>query len=297
MAEKRIEGNTSELIKKVRRIELKTRGLSKQIFSGEYQSSFKGRGMAFSEVREYSAGDEIRTIDWNVTARFNEPYVKVFEEEREISAILMVDVSASDNFGTTKILKRELIAEIAAVISFSALQNNDKIGVILFSDKVEKFIPPKKGKSHVLRIVRELLEFQPENTGTDINVAFEYLNKVQKKRSICFLLSDFIAPINYAQSAKVTGKRHDLIALQVYDEKEIDLPRAGLMNVRDPETGEQRWINTFSKRQQRHYKQQFLDREMAVSKLLKSAKVDYAKVATADDYVKVLLQLFKQRSR
>ncbi len=297
MAEKRIEGNTSELIKKVRRIELKTRGLSKQIFSGEYQSSFKGRGMAFSEVREYSAGDEIRTIDWNVTARFNEPYVKVFEEEREISAILMVDVSASDNFGTTKILKRELIAEIAAVISFSALQNNDKIGVILFSDKVEKFIPPKKGKSHVLRIVRELLEFQPENTGTDINVAFEYLNKVQKKRSICFLLSDFIAPINYTQSVKVTGKRHDLIALQIFDEKEIDLPRAGLMNVRDPETGEQRWINTSSKRQQKHYKQQFLDREFAVSKLLKSAKVDYAKASTSDDYVKVLLQLFKQRSR
>ena len=297
MSEKRIEGNTSELIKKVRRIELKTRGLSKQIFSGEYQSSFKGRGMAFSEVREYAIGDEIRTIDWNVTARFNEPYVKVFEEEREISAILMVDVSASDNFGTTKILKRELIAEIAAVVSFSALQNNDKIGVILFSDKVEKFIPPKKGKSHVLRIVRELLEFQPESKGTDLNVAFEYLNKVQKKRSICFVLSDFIAPINYNKSVKVSGKRHDLIALHVYDEKEIELPKAGLMNVMDPETNEQRWINTSSKRQRNHYQQKFEERETSINKLLNSAKVDYAKVSTSDDYVRVLLQLFRQRSR
>lgn len=297
MSEKRIEGNTSELIKKVRRIELKTRGLSKQIFSGEYQSSFKGRGMAFSEVREYAIGDEIRTIDWNVTARFNEPYVKVFEEEREISAILMVDVSASDNFGTTKILKRELIAEIAAVVSFSALQNNDKIGVILFSDKVEKFIPPKKGKSHVLRIVRELLEFQPESKGTDLNVAFEYLNKVQKKRAICFVLSDFIAPVNYTKSVKVSGKRHDLIALHVYDEKEIELPKAGLMNVVDPETGEQRWINTSSKRQRKHYQQQFVERETNINKLLNSAKVDYAKVSTNDDYVRVLLQLFRQRSR
>lgn len=297
MSEKRIEGNTSELIKKVRRIELKTRGLSKQIFSGEYQSSFKGRGMAFSEVREYAIGDEIRTIDWNVTARFNEPYVKVFEEEREISAILMVDVSASDNFGTTKILKRELIAEIAAVVSFSALQNNDKIGVILFSDKVEKFIPPKKGKSHVLRIVRELLEFQPESKGTDLNVAFEYLNKVQKKRAICFVLSDFIAPVNYTKSVKVSGKRHDLIALHVYDEKEIELPKAGLMNVVDPETGEQRWINTSSKRQRKHYQQQFVERETSINKLLNSAKVDYAKVSTNDDYVRVLLQLFRQRSR
>lgn len=297
MAEQRIESNTTELLKKVRRIELKTRGLSKQIFSGEYHSSFKGRGMAFSEVREYAVGDEIRTIDWNVTARFNEPFVKVFEEEREISAILLVDVSASDNFGTKKILKRELITEIAAIVSFSALQNNDKIGVVLFSDKVEKFIPPKKGKSHVLRIVRELLEFQPDSKGTDVNVALEYLNKVQKKRSICFLLSDFIAPINFEKALKVAGKRHDLIALQVYDDKETELPKVGLLNVTDPETGDQRWVNTNSKKQRLHYSNAFTERQKAVEKLLKSAKVDYAQVATDQDYVKTLLQLFKQRSR
>lgn len=292
---KRIESSTSDILKKVRRIELKTKGLSNQIFSGEYQSSFKGRGMAFSEVREYAIGDEIRTIDWNVTARFNEPYVKVFEEERELSVILLVDVSASDNFGTKDRLKRELIAELSAIMSFSAIQNNDKIGVILFSDKVEKFIPPKKGKSHALRIIKELLEFEPESKGTDIKVPLEYLNQVTKKRTICFLISDFIADKNYEKALKIANKRHDLVALRVFDEKEKELPKVGLVHFRNPETGEAQWVNTWSRKTRDNYKKAFIEQELDLQELMKRSGVDFESIPTDGDYVKPLMNLFKRR--
>lgn len=292
---KRLESSTSDILKKVRRIELKTKGLSNQIFSGEYQSSFKGRGMAFSEVREYAIGDEIRTIDWNVTARFNEPYVKVFEEERELSVIILVDVSASDNFGTKDRLKRELIAELSAIMSFSAIQNNDKIGVILFSDKVEKFIPPKKGKSHALRIIKELLEFEPESKGTDIKVPLEYLNQVTKKRTICFLISDFIADKNYEKALKIANKRHDLVALRVFDEKEKELPKVGLVHFKNPETGEAQWVNTWSRKTRDNYKKAFVEQELELQELMKRSGVDYESIPTDGDYVKPLMNLFKRR--
>lgn len=292
---KRLESSTSDILKKVRRIELKTKGLSNQIFSGEYQSSFKGRGMAFSEVREYAIGDEIRTIDWNVTARFNEPYVKVFEEERELSVIILVDVSASDNFGTKDRLKRELIAELSAIMSFSAIQNNDKIGVILFSDKVEKFIPPKKGKSHALRIIKELLEFEPESKGTDIKVPLEYLNQVTKKRTICFLISDFIADKNYEKALKIANKRHDLVALRVFDEKEKELPKVGLVHFKNPESGEAQWVNTWSRKTRDNYKKAFVEQELDLQELMKRSGVDYESIPTDGDYVKPLMNLFKRR--
>ena len=292
---KRLESSTSDILKKVRRIELKTKGLSNQIFSGEYQSSFKGRGMAFSEVREYAIGDEIRTIDWNVTARFNEPYVKVFEEERELSVIILVDVSASDNFGTKDRLKRELIAELSAIMSFSAIQNNDKIGVILFSDKVEKFIPPKKGKSHALRIIKELLEFEPESKGTDIKIPLEYLNQVTKKRTICFLISDFIADKNYEKALKIANKRHDLVALRVFDEKEKELPKVGLVHFKNPETGEGQWVNTWSRKTRDNYKKAFVEQELELQELMKRSGVDYESIPTDGDYVKPLMNLFKRR--
>ncbi len=292
---KRLKSSTSDILKKVRRIELKTKGLSNQIFSGEYQSSFKGRGMAFSEAREYAIGDEIRTIDWNVTARFNEPYVKVFEEERELSVIILVDVSASDNFGTKDRLKRELIAELSAIMSFSAIQNNDKIGVILFSDKVEKFIPPKKGKSHALRIIKELLEFEPESKGTDIKVPLEYLNQVTKKRTICFLISDFIADKNYEKALKIANKRHDLVALRVFDEKEKELPKVGLVHFKNPETGEAQWVNTWSRKTRDNYKKTFIEQELELQELMKRSGVDYESIPTDGDYVKPLMNLFKRR--
>src|SRR5688572_20062706 len=235
---------TSELLKKVRKIEIKTKGLSSQIFSGEYHSAFKGRGMAFSEVREYIPGDDIRSIDWNVTARFNTPFVKVFEEERELSVVLVVDVSASGIFGTSKQFKQELITELCAVIAFSASQNNDKIGVIFFSDKIEKFIPPKKGKSHILRIIRELIEFKPANKKTDLQVALKYLTNVIKKKSIVFLITDFFADNNYKDAIKIANKKHDLVALRIIDKTELELPDVGMVKLKDNETGSIRWIDT-----------------------------------------------------
>jgi len=286
--------NTTELIKKVRRIELKTRGLSNQIFSGEYHSAFKGRGMAFSEVREYAPGDEIRDIDWNVTARFGSPFVKVFEEERELTVILLVDISASDSFGTREKLKKELITEICAVLSFSAIQNNDKIGVIFFTDKIEKFIPPKKGKSHILRIIRELIEFEPESKKTDLSQALRYVNKVIKKKSICFLLSDFISP-KYDDALKLTAKKHDLIALNIYDIRERELPNIGLVQFKDLESGQFKWINTSRKKTREAY-QTIKEAQVAeVHALFKRSGVDFADLATDEDYIKPLMKLFKKR--
>jgi uncharacterized protein (DUF58 family) len=286
---------TSDLIKKVRRIELKTRGLSNQIFSGEYHSAFKGRGMAFSEVREYSPGDEIRTIDWNVTARFNSPYVKVFEEERELTAILLIDVSASYNFGSKERLKRSLITEIAAVLAFSAIQNNDKVGVILFSDKIELFIPPKKGKSHILRVIRELINFRPASQGTNISEALKFLNMVVKKRAIAFLISDFITADKYQDNLKIANRKHDLVAFHIYDDREAEMPDIGLVKFLDAESDEYRWINTSSKKVRGLYSRNALKRFSGVQTTLRKSGVDFASIATHENYVKPLMNLFKRR--
>jgi uncharacterized protein (DUF58 family) len=287
--------DTAELLKKVRRIELKTRGLSNQIFSGEYHSAFKGRGMAFSEVREYAVGDEVRTIDWNVTARFGHPYVKIFEEERELTVILVVDVSASDSFGTTQQIKKSLITEICAVLAFSAITNNDKIGVIFFSNKVEKFISPKKGKSHILRIIRELIEFKPEEQGTNISEALRYLNNVVKKRCIAFLISDFMDQ-DYEDSLKLANKKHDMVALRIYDERETEMPNVGMAQFTDPETGEVRWVNTSSRKIRKGYREAALNREMRADNALRRAGIDMAAIATNESYIKPLRNLFSKRS-
>lgn len=287
--------DTAELLKKVRRIELKTKGLSNQIFSGEYHSAFKGRGMAFSEVREYSVGDEVRTIDWNVTARFGNPYVKVFEEERELTVILVVDISASDRFGTHTQLKKALIAEICAVLSFSAITNNDKIGVIFFSADVEKFIPPKKGKQHILRIIRELLEFEPEQQGTNIVEALRYLNNVVKKRSIAFLISDFIAE-GYEDALKLANRKHDLVALQIYDQREKEMPSIGLVQFVNPETGEVRWVNTHAKSVREAYASKAKARHEHVLQSCKRAGVDVAQIATHESYITPLRNLLSRRT-
>ena len=286
---------TSELLKKVRKIEIKTRGLSSQVFSGEYHSAFKGRGMAFSEVREYTPGDDVRTIDWNVTARFNTPFVKVFEEERELSVVLMVDVSASGAFGTKTQAKQDLITELCAVVAFSASQNNDKIGVIFFTDKIEKFIPPKKGKSHVLRIIRELIEFKPENKKTDLQVALRYMTNVIKKRSIVFLLSDFYTETNYKDALKIAGKKHDLVALRILDKAEVELPDVGMVKLKDNESGQIAWVNTSNK----NFRKQFAVNQMKFEEELKSifsrAGIDSTKIMTHENYVKPLMNLFKKR--
>jgi uncharacterized protein (DUF58 family) len=243
---------TTELLKKVRKIEIKTRGLSNQIFSGEYHSAFKGRGMAFSEVREYMPGDDIRNIDWNVTARFNHPFVKIFEEERELTVMLLVDISASGDYGTRRQFKRELITELCAVLSFSAIQNNDKIGVIFFSDKIEKFIPPKKGKSHILRIIRELIDFKPSSSGTDIGGALRYFTNMIKKRSISFLISDF-QTAGYDDALKIAARKHDLVAIRIYDHRESELPDIGLIRMQDAETGSLLWVDSSSKTTREQY--------------------------------------------
>ncbi len=286
--------NTSDLIKKVRRIELKTKGLSNQIFSGEYHSAFKGRGMAFSEVREYAIGDEIRDIDWNVTARFGDPFVKVFEEERELTVLLVVDVSGSDSFGTKEKLKKELITEICAVLSFSAIKNNDKVGLIFFTDKVEKFIPPKKGKSHILRIIRELIEFNPENKKTNIAEALRYANKVVKKKSICFLLSDFVSP-DFEDALRFTNKKHDLIAVNIYDQAERELPDVGLVPFQDLESGEFRWINSSNKRARKLFDELAAEQVNNLHRLFKKTGVDFVDIATDEDYIIPLMKLFKKR--
>ncbi|MFH1052502.1 MAG: DUF58 domain-containing protein [bacterium] len=285
---------TTELIKKVRKIEIRTRGLSKQLFSGEYHSAFKGKGMAFSEVREYQFGDEIRTIDWNVTARFNHPYVKVFEEERELTVMLLVDMSGSESFGTKAQFKNELITELCAVLAFSAIQNNDKIGVIFFTDKIEKFIPPKKGRTHILRIIRELIKFKPENTGTDIGEALRYFTNVVKKRSIAFILSDFINK-NFEEPLKIAGSKHDTIAVQIYDERESELPNIGLMKVLDSETGNQIWADSSNSTVRNNYKLWWSNKQEELRTMLIRNKVDLIKLRTDESYVQPLMTFFKKR--
>jgi uncharacterized protein (DUF58 family) len=285
---------SSELIKKVRKIEIKSRGLSTQIFSGEYHSKFKGRGMAFSEVREYQAGDDIRTIDWNVTARFSHPFVKVFEEEREMTVMLLVDVSASENFGTRKQLKQDLLTELCAVLAFSAMQNNDKIGVIFFSDKVEKFVPPQKGRTHVLRIIRELIEFKPQHKGTDIAHALRYFNNMIKKRCTAFLISDFVDD-NFNDALKIACRKHDLVAIRLFDEREKELPNVGLLKIQDSETGKSIWVDSGSAEFRKFYKSEALRREENILTTFRKNGVDHTSIATNENYVKPLIDLFKRR--
>ncbi len=284
----------SEIFKKVRKIEIKTRGLSNQIFSGEYHSIFKGRGMAFSEVREYQYGDDIRNIDWNVTARMNHPYVKIFEEERELTVMLLIDVSGSNEFGSRVQLKEDMITEIAAVLSFSAIQNNDKVGVIFFSDKIEKFIPPKKGSSHILRIIRELVDFKTENQGTDIAEALRFMTNAIKKRCIAFVLSDFLDD-SYEDALKIASRKHDLIAVRIFDQREEEIPDMGLVRLRDAETGGQVWVDTSDKGFRREFAKQAAIRNRKMDELFIRSGVDMASVRTDRDYVKPLMTLFKKR--
>lgn len=286
--------HTKELLQKVRRIELKTRGLSQHIFSGEYHSAFKGRGMTFSEVREYMPGDEVRTVDWNVTARFGHPFVKVFEEERELTAILLADVSASGDFGTSGMLKRELVTEVCATLAFSAIRNNDKVGLILFSDRVEKFIPAKKGRTHILRIVRELLETRPQGRGTDIQAVLRFLNNVVKKRCIVFLISDMMDQ-GYEDALTIANRRHDLVVLRSTDPRESEMPSIGLVPFTDPETGLVRWVDTGSKAVRRAYRAAALAHRDRTQDLLRRAGVDHATISTHEGYVRPLMRLFKQR--
>ncbi len=288
--------DSNELIKKVRKIEIKTRGLSQNIFAGEYHSAFKGRGMMFSEVRAYQYGDDIRDIDWNVTARQNHPYVKVYEEERELTVMLLVDVSASRNFGAEGMEKRDMIAEIAATIAFSAIQNNDKIGAIFFSNKVEKFIAPKKGRKHILFLIRELLDFTPQNNGTDIAAAVRYFSDALKRRCTMFLISDFIDESDYRTPLNVAMSRHDVMAIQVYDKRDSEMPDVGLMMVLDLETGATRWIDTGSSATRKAYNKWWYDRQQKMVTTLRSSRVDYTSVATDEDYVRALMGLFKNRS-
>ena len=287
--------DANELLKKIRKIEIKTRGLSSNIFAGEYHSAFKGRGMTFSEVREYQYGDDIRDIDWNVTARMGHPYVKVYEEEREMTVMLLVDVSRSRLFGAVGEEKREMIAEIAATIAFSAISNNDKIGMLFFSDKIEKFIPPKKGKKHILFLIRELLDFTPENPGTDIGVALRYFTDAQKKRSTTFLISDFIDSHDFSRPLSIAARKHDLIAVQVYDRRDASLPNVGMMRVADLETGADRWIDTSNKKVRRAYDRWWYDRQQAMTEAMQRSRVDIASVSTDEDYVKSLMALFRMR--
>lgn len=287
---------TSELLQRVRKIEIKTRGLSSNIFAGEYHSAFKGRGMMFSEVREYQYGDDIRNIDWNVTARQRRPYVKVFEEERELTVMLMIDVSASRNFGTVSKLKKNQITEIAAVIAFSAIQNNDKIGVIFFSDKIEKFIPPKKGRPHILHIIRELIDFSPEDNRTNIEQALEYVTTSLKKRCTCFLLSDFIDEHDFAHALSIANRKHDVVALRVYDRRENILPPVGMMFLKDAETGEQMWVDTSDKRLREAFEKDAAVREKELDAVFKKAGVDVAHIRSDEDYVRALITLFKKRA-
>ncbi|MFN8166984.1 MAG: DUF58 domain-containing protein [Bacteroidia bacterium] len=287
---------TTELLKKVRKIEIKTRGLSSHIFSGEYHSAFKGRGMAFSEVREYTPGDDIRAIDWNVTARFGHPFIKVFEEERELTVILLVDVSASESFGTKSQFKKDLITELCAVLSFSAIQNNDKIGVIFFSDIIEKFIPPKKGKSHILRIIRELIEFKPSHTGTNLNEALRYMTNMIKKRSICFVISDF-RDTQFEDAIRLAGKRHDVVALRIYDERENELPDVGLLEIRNSETGKTILVDTSDIHVRSVYKKNMERNEKMLNDIFAKSGIDSTKISTNQNYVQPLMLLFKQRGK
>ena len=287
---------TSEIIKKVRKIEIKARGLSSNIFAGQYHSAFKGRGMAFSEVREYQFGDDVRDIDWNVTARFHRPYVKVFEEERELTVMLLIDVSGSLDFGTQKQMKRDMVTEIAATIAFSAIQNNDNIGVVFFSDKIEKYIPPKKGRKHILYIIREMLDFHPESKKTDVKQAVEFLSSVQKRRTTSFILSDFYVRNDFMQSLQIANRKHDVVAIQVYDQRAKELPDVGLMKVVDAETGFEQYVDTSSKRLRDSYRKYWMDRQSQLQETFNKSNVDNVSIATNEDFVKSLLMLFKQRS-
>ena len=287
--------DSNELLKKVRKIEIKTKGLSQNIFAGEYHSAFKGRGMTFSEVREYQYGDDIRDIDWNVTARHNRPYVKVFEEERELTVMLLVDASGSRNFGAVGVEKNEMMAEIAATLAFSAIQNNDKVGVIFFTDKVEKFIPPKKGRKHILLVIRELLDFKPESKGTNISNVLEYLTSAIKKRCATFIISDFIDTGDYYKAMSIASRKHDLTAIQVYDKRETNIPNVGLMKVEDAETGAVKWVNTGSANVRNAYKKWWYERQLAMNDTMMRCNVDVASVATDEDYAKSLMALFKKR--
>ena len=286
---------SAELFKKVRKIEIKTRGLSNHIFSGQYHSVFKGRGMAFSEVREYQPGDDIRNIDWNVTARFNHPFIKIFDEERELTVVLLIDVSASNQFGTQKTLKQEVITEIAAVLAFSAIQNNDKVGVIFFSKTVEKFIPPKKGTSHILRIIRELIEFKPQQQGTNLTEPLRFLTNAIKKRCTAFLLSDFLDR-GFEDAIKIANNKHDLIAVRIYDDRETELPDVGLIRARDPEMNRQIWIDSSDRKVRRQYNNWYHAHNDYLNDTFIRSGVDVAKIATNQDYIKPLMGLFRKRS-
>jgi uncharacterized protein (DUF58 family) len=285
---------TSEILKKVRRIEIKTRGLSRHIFSGHYHSAFKGRGMTFSEVREYQFGDDIRNIDWNVTARFNTPYLKVFDEEREMMVMLLIDVSGSNEFGTRSLFKEDLMTEIAAVIAFSAIQNNDKVGVIFFSDKIEKFIPPKKGATHILRIIRELIDFKPDSQGTNLSEALRFLTNAIKKRCTAFIISDFIDE-GYESAIKIAAGKHDLVAIKVHDTRETELPSIGMMEVYDKETRNRIWVDTSSKTIRDSYKLWWSNHLMVTDGIFKRSGIDSVAVETGQDFVKPLMRLFMQR--
>jgi len=287
---------TSELLKKVRRIEIKTRGLSRNIFAGQYHSAFKGRGMAFSEVREYQYGDDIRDIDWNVTARYSRPFVKVFEEERELTVMLLIDVSGSRDFGSVNVMKKEIITEIAATLAFSAIQNNDKIGVLFFSDKIEKFIPPQKGKKHILYIIRELIDFHPEDTKTDISQVLKYLTNAIKKRCTAFLISDFIDKGGFKDALTIANRKHDVVAIQVYDQRETELPSVGLLKVKDAETGEERWVDSSSVRVCNAFSEWWNNRQAEMNNAFKKCRVDSVSIRTDDDYVKALIALFDKRN-
>ncbi len=295
--------NSEELLQKVRKIEIKTHGLSRNIFAGEYHSQFKGRGMAFSEVREYQPGDDVRSIDWNVTARMNRPYIKIYEEERELTVMLLVDVSGSRNFGSVSQMKRDSMAEVAATLAFSTIENNDKVGVIFFSDRVEKFIPPKKGKSHVLHIIRELLSFEPDHTGTDINAALEFLINAQKRRCTAFLISDLMdnafAQTNTKAKANATpvviaSRKHDLNAIQIYDRRDAELPEVGLLKVKDPETGARVWTDTSLASVRQAYAKAWRDQQEALETLYSKTGMNHVSIRTDEDFVKALMRLFKQ---
>lgn len=287
--------DANELLKKVRKIEIKSRGLSQNIFAGEYHSAFKGRGMTFSEVREYQYGDDIRDIDWNVTARHNRPFIKVYEEERELTVMLMVDVSGSRLFGAVGVEKREMIAEIAATIAFSAITNNDKIGVIFFSDKIEKFIPPKKGRKHILLIIRELLDFTPTSSGTDLSQALRYMTDALKKRCTAFIISDFIDSHDYSKALTIASGKHDVYAIQVYDKRDSQLPNVGLMRVADLETGHECWVDTSSSSTRKAYSKWWYERQQAMNTTLRRSRVETASVATDENYVVALRSLFQTR--
>lgn len=286
----------NELIKKVRHIEIKTRGLSNNIFAGQYHSAFKGRGMAFSEVREYQYGDDIRDIDWNVTARFHKPYVKVFEEERELTVMLLIDVSGSLEFGTVKQMKKDMVTEIAATLAFSAIQNNDKIGVIFFSDKIEKFIPPKKGRKHILFIIRELIDFQATSRRTNIKMGLEYLTNAIKKRCTAFVISDFIDNSDFKNALTIANRKHDLVAIQVFDRRVAELPSVGLMKVKDAETGHEQWIDTSSVALRKAHREWWMKKQNILNETFTKSNVDSVSVRTDEDYVKALLNLFAKRN-